>query len=205
MQEERPSVRLTLGWFLAAALAIALLGLLGGMAFGRAAPERAAAALLRDLASATPAPAAVPATAPPPCGMHDQALDEAAKVAAWSRGIVVVEHAGDPDVMAALNAWVADGAGAVVVAPGDGLGAPVVASAWAWRMDLDKPDRALLDAFVTAYGRRHAPRADGGADGEGGAGGCRDAAGDVSQGRGPRGDPTGDTARAAQEPPAPRG
>lgn len=152
-EDQRPSARLTIGWFVLAALGIGLLGFLGGVTFGRAAPERAASSLLRGVATATGAPTESPELAHrPDCGLHRAPLDDAARLAAWATGVVVVEHTTTAADLAVLERWLQDDPGPVVVAPSDALETPIVATSWAWRMPLQAADLALLDAFVTAHG-----------------------------------------------------
>lgn len=144
----REQLRRSLRNLALAMAAVAGVGLLSGWLFARSAPQTAAAASISALVE----PAAVPAEdaiADPRCGVVDPGGADLDAVRA--AGVVVLEV--DPgwfsrqalldlvDGRAALIVWARPDAGVIE------------ASSTGRRMVLDEPNRAALDAYLTAYAR----------------------------------------------------
>lgn len=143
----------------AAVVAIVVIALVAGYAFGRTDARRAAALVVGDFvvdepigtATEGPAPSSGPELdAQPPCGVHDAPLTTDQQIAALRGGAVVVQYRDDAS-SDALGAWAADRAG-VVVAPNRDLDDGVVATVWGRRLRTGSVNEQLLSAFVTAYG-----------------------------------------------------
>ena len=127
--------------FAAAAVAIAVLGLVAGVLFGRGTPRRAASSVISDLVHAAPTPAPT-----------------AADAEALRCGVVVLRYRPtdvDEDGVTTMRAIADDRPGAVLLRETPDLATAVEAAAWGHRMPLGGVNRELLSAFVTAYaGRR---------------------------------------------------
>lgn len=175
---DRPSMGRSLGRFALALVAIAVIGLLAGIAYGRGTPERAAGTILNDLVvvedfqgddrspadTDEPAPTSGDHVGDPVCGTFDAPLDADTQLASLAAGRIVVQYdpgriAGDERVE--LEAWYRDGhPGQVVLAPNPDVDAPVMATAWTRRLPLRGVEASFLETFVTAYaggGPRPAP------------------------------------------------
>ena len=173
----RPSLGTALGRFALALLAIAVIGLLAGIAYGRGTPERAAGTLLDDLVvvedfrgddrkaadTDEPAPTSGDHVGDAVCGAVDEPLDADTQLASLAAGRVVVQY--DPEEVQGsdldrLAAWHGAYADRVVLAPNRRLDTPVVATAWTRRLPLRGVEASFLSTFVTAYaggGPRPAP------------------------------------------------
>lgn len=107
---------------------------------------------------------------PAPTGVSDDALPRPLQVTVVEAGLVLVQYQPDEldaDQVAALEALVADD-DQVVVAPGPGLGDPVVATAWTWKLtcgSIDADPGAATEALADFAAERagEAPGADTGA------------------------------------------
>lgn len=171
---ERPSVgRRLLGqlrWFVVALVAIVAVAFLAGVWFGRSDEPRAARTLLgerveplpevTDGLAAGPAPTSGVTDAEPVCGIRTRPVDPEQQVATIMQGGVVVQYrpsdleAGD---VSELQDWAKGYVSHLLVAPNPRVAAPVVATAFRHRMDLEGPDTDLLDAFATGYGDAQGP------------------------------------------------
>lgn len=143
----------------AAVVAIVVIGLVAGYAFGRTDARRAAALVVGDFVVDEPIGTATEGAAPssgpeqdaqPPCGIHDAPLTTEQQIAALRGGVVVVQYR-DESAAPALRTWAAE-RGAVVVARNRDLDDGVVATAWGRRLRIGTVNEQLLSAFVTAYG-----------------------------------------------------
>jgi hypothetical protein len=153
---------------LAAAAGVAVVAAAAGYLFARSDPQRAAATLVSDhvteepLQAAGRAPAVTDDLAPTSgdhdgrhhCGVRDAPLSPDDQLASLASGRVLVQYrAGDlsdADV-AVLRDLAGERSAELLLAPNPGLPAPVVATAWRHRMQLEGPQRELLSAFVTAF------------------------------------------------------
>ncbi len=153
---------------LVSALVLALLlagcGAGAGAAEGCAAPveeELDPAVLLHVLPGSpvtyrTDPPTSGPHTGTAPRGALDEAIPGPVQVAVLERGDVLVQY--DPGLGDDEIAFLHDLAGdRVVTAPNDALPAPVVATAWQWKLlcegiDLDAIDRFVADRAGTVGG-----------------------------------------------------
>ena len=123
--------------FALAVVAIAVLGLLAGILFGRGTPRRAASSVIADLVDTVPTPApGEPDRADLACGM-----------------VLFRYRSADVDAegRAVLDEVATDHAGWVLVRAVPDLATPVEAAAWRHRMPLGGVNRELLTAFATAY------------------------------------------------------
>lgn len=164
----RPSLGTALGRFGLALLAIAVIGLVAGIAYGRGTPERAAGTLLDDLVvvedfqgddreradTEEPAPTSGNHVGEPVCGAFDEPLDADTQLASLAAGRVVVQY--DPEAvdgpeLERLVAWHGAYADLVALAPNPALETPVVATAWTRRLPLRGVETSFLSTFVTAY------------------------------------------------------
>lgn len=182
----RPSLGTALGRFALALLAIAVIGLVAGIAYGRGTPERAAGTLLDDLVvvedfqgddrepaeTDEPAPTSGNHVGDAVCGASDEPLDADTQLASLAAGRVVVQY--DPEAVGGserdrLVAWHESYLDRVVLAPNPRLETPVVATAWTRRLPLRGVETSFLSTFVTAYaggGPRPTPCDGGIGDGE---------------------------------------
>lgn len=183
---DRPSLGTALGRFALALLAIAVIGLVAGIAYGRGTPERAAGTLLEDLVvvedfrgddrepagTDDPAPTSGDHVGDPVCGAADETLDADTQLASLAAGRVIVQY--DPEAVQGseldrLAAWHQAYADRAVLAPNPRIDTPVVATAWTRRLPLRGAETSFLSTFVTAYvgaGPRPAPCDGGDGDGE---------------------------------------
>jgi hypothetical protein len=157
-------VRLSLRRFVQLAGGLLVLGLLAGVLFGRADPQRAARVVVTEFTTTEDGPAGEPgpdpvtpvtgpSRGPPACGVQAGPLTPAEQVTTLAAGVVLLQ------VPAELPAEdrdrvdeVAEGE-RVAVAVNGGLpeGVAVVATSWRQRMPLDRVDTELLAAFVTGH------------------------------------------------------
>lgn len=182
--EERPSLRSSLLRFALALAGVAAIGLVAGIVYGRATPERAAGTLVdavvvqedfqgdERVAATTsdPAPTSGDHVGEPTCGVSGDPVDADTQLASLAAGRIVLQY--DPDALTDeerrdLATWVAGArSDDVLLAPNRDLLAPVMATAWTRRLPLRAPEYAFLSSFVTAYagsGPRPEP-CDGGAE-----------------------------------------
>lgn len=139
-------------------LAVVVVGLVAGVLFSRTDPRRAARVMLGDQVRTEPEGEATTAPAPssgvraggPTCGVTASPVTLQTQVDALAAGIVVVQYREEDDVDELARA-LADRSTRALVAPNADLDAPVVATAWGRRLRLDRVDRQLLRAFVTAH------------------------------------------------------
>lgn len=165
---DRPSLGRSLGRFALALTAVAVIGLVAGIAYGRGTPERAAGTILEDLVvvedfrgddrvaadTDAPAPTSGDHLGEAVCGVSDEPLDADTQLASLAAGRVLVQY--DPEELAgddleALLDWHAGQPDDVVIAPNPQLGSPVVATAWTRRLPLRGVETSFLATFVTAY------------------------------------------------------
>lgn len=86
---------------------------------------------------------------PVPTGVQPAPLDRPAQVQVLEAGSVLVQHEGlAEDDRQRLEALADEG---VVVAPGDGLPAPVVATAWGAKQTCDTVDEGELEEFAANH------------------------------------------------------
>ena len=150
-----------------AAVAVAAMSFLTGVVTSRASPRRAALVALEGRVVTEPVAAAVTADDPAPtsgplaaeasCGVVREPVAAQAQVDALGRGAVVVQYdASDVATadVAQLQALAAEFGSHVLVAPQVSLDAPLVATAWRRRMELDAFDPALVRNFVVAFRER---------------------------------------------------
>ncbi len=98
----------------------------------------------------TDPPTSGPHASAAPTGAVDQPLPRPVQVAVLERGDVLVQY--DPTLPAGDVAFLVDlGGDQVVVAPNDGLPAPVVATAWTWKLVCEGVDLDALDRFVADH------------------------------------------------------
>jgi hypothetical protein len=130
-----------------------------GAACGPARRERADPASALHLLPGAPEPEYL--SDPPTSGPHQSAglpsgalldpLSRPVQVGLLERGAVVVQHAGlDPADVDRLEALAGP---QVVVAPAEDLPAPIVATAWTWRMSCDEVDVAAIQDFAADRAR----------------------------------------------------
>lgn len=139
-------------------LAVVVVGLVAGAVFSRTDPRRAARVLLGDQVQTEPEGEATTAPAPssgvrvgePTCGVTATRVAVQTQIDALAAGIVVVQFR-DGDAADALTRALADRSTRALVAPNPDLDMPVVATAWGRRLRLDRVDRRVLRAFVTAH------------------------------------------------------
>lgn len=167
-EADRPTLGQALGRFSLAVLAIAVIGLLAGLAYGRGTPERAAGTLLDDLVvvedhrgdervpaeTDEPAPTSGDHLGEAVCGVSDAPLDADTQLASLAAGRVLVQY--DPSAIGTaevdqLRGWREGYADTVVLAPNGELATPVVATAWTRRLPLRGVETSFLSTFVTAY------------------------------------------------------
>lgn len=139
-------------------VAVVVVGLVAGVLFSRADPRRAARVLLGDQVrteaegevTTAPAPTSGVRVGGPTCGVTPSPVPVQTQIDALAAGVVVVQYrdAGEADE---LTRALADRSTRALVAPNSDLDVPVVATAWGRRLRLDRVDRQLLRAFVTAH------------------------------------------------------
>lgn len=82
-------------------------------------------------------------------GVRAEPLSRPAQVGQLEAGAVLVQHRDlDPDALAELEALAGEG---VVVVPNPDLPAPVVATAWLFKLTCATVDAAAIEAFVDAH------------------------------------------------------
>lgn len=86
---------------------------------------------------------------PPVRGVLDAPVTPAAQVRVLEDGGVMVQATSD-DHLASLVPLADDGDVPIVVAPADELPAPVVATAWTWKLTCETPDLDRLREFADA-------------------------------------------------------
>lgn len=142
-----------------AIVAIVVIGLVAGYAFGRADARRAAALLVDDFVTDEPigtategvAPSSGPdQTTPVVCGVQAEPLATAQQIAALRAGVTVVQYR-DDTLAAEVAAWL-DGRDGIVAAHNPDLDDTLVATAWGRRLRISNVNEQLLTAFATAYG-----------------------------------------------------
>lgn len=84
---------------------------------------------------------------PPVRGVLDAPVTPAAQVRVLEEGGVMVQATSD-DHLASLAPLADAGDVPIVVAPADGLPAPVVATAWTWKLTCETPDLDRLRTFA---------------------------------------------------------
>jgi hypothetical protein len=82
-------------------------------------------------------------------GILTQPITPAAQVRTLEAGTVVVQYEDDA-ALDALRPLVADEAARFAIAPADALPAPVVATAWTWKLTCEGPDVGRILEFATA-------------------------------------------------------
>lgn len=86
---------------------------------------------------------------PAATGLHDEPLSGAAQVRALEAGGAVVLYDDEAD-RETLISLLDDTTVPVAIAPGIDLPAPVVATAWTWKLTCDSPDLDAIMSFVVA-------------------------------------------------------
>lgn len=132
--------------------------LVAGLVFSRTDPRRAASLLIEGQveteadgeATGPPAPTSGDVSADPVCGVSEDPVSVDTQVGALAAGIVVVQYRDGEDAEQVVGA-VAETPTEVLVAPNTDLSAPVVATAWGRRLELEAVDGQALRAFVTAH------------------------------------------------------
>ncbi|MDG2026480.1 MAG: DUF3105 domain-containing protein [Acidimicrobiales bacterium] len=84
---------------------------------------------------------------PAATGILDEPLLPAAQVNVLESGVILVQYDETialDDVVAVVDQTTAE----VVIAPGDGLPSPVVATAWTWKLTCSDADTAAIGAFA---------------------------------------------------------
>lgn len=165
----RPSLGQSLKRFALALVAVAVIGLVAGIAYGRGTPERAAGTILDDLVvveelqgddrvpatTQDPAPTSGDHVGEAVCGRSEEPFDADTQLASLAAGRILVQY--HPDAVTGvelegLETWWRDGhTHDVVIAPNPRLDAPVVATAWMRRLPLRGVETSFLSTFVTAY------------------------------------------------------
>lgn len=184
---DRPSLRRSLGLFALGLLAVAVIGLVAGILYGRGTPQQAAGTLLNDLVVQEPfrgderRPADTDEAAPtsgdhvgdPVCGAFEEPLDADTQLASLAAGRVLVQFhpkAVTGSELEGLETWFRDGhEREVVLAPNPRIDAPMMATAWMRRLPLRGVETSFLETFVTAYagnGPRPVPCSGGRAGGD---------------------------------------
>ena len=87
---------------------------------------------------------------PPLEGLFEQPITHAAQVRTLESGAIVVQYRStvDHDELRPLL----DGSVSFALAPADALPAPVVATAWTWKLTCDGPDVSRIREFAAARG-----------------------------------------------------
>jgi hypothetical protein len=86
---------------------------------------------------------------PPPTGAISTTIPRPVQVAMLESGYVILQYHGLPAAQVATLAGLAGDR--VTVAPATSLPAPIVGTAWTWKLDCATVDPAALTAFVLAH------------------------------------------------------
>lgn len=158
--DERLAQRLWGSWrpFLLALVGVVVAALVGGLVFSRTDPRRAASLLIEGRVeteadgevTGPPAPTSGDAPADPVCGVSEEPVAVDTQVGALAAGIVVLQYRDSEDAEGVVGA-VAETPTKVLVAPNPELSAPLVATAWGRRLELETVNEQALRAFVTAH------------------------------------------------------